>query len=346
MSQDNFRKQSDRLLEQLTRLAESGLPTEKFYVEFVRHLHNEMNAVASAIWRLTKAGRFILETQIDLLQATLELDHARVVDRQNTLRRVIERGEPTLVKPSADSSGGKHSASVLLAPVLRQRKVVGLLEVWVRADCDPGDQRDMLHFLGVVADLCASGGQEATVSLEDRRKHWNRLSQGELEQSRKHINRLLEEIARLSESELPPDDFYAQFLSHLHNSITAAASAIWLAPQPGALSLQTHINLPQAELEDDDPRRASHDQLLRQVAGQAKPMIVSPQHSESPNAATYYSDYTFLVAPILVEKQVAGLVEVWVSAQRHPDAQRGFLQFLVIAADLCAGFIRNHQSKG
>lgn len=343
MSQDNFRKRSDRLLEQLTRLAESGLPTEEFYVEFVQHLHNEMNAVASAIWRLTKAGRFILQAQIDLLQATLELDHARVVDRQNTLRRVIERGEPTLVKPSVDSSGGKHSASVFLVPVLRQKKVVGLLEVWVRADCDPGNQRDMLHFLSVVADLCAGGGQEATVSFEDRRKHWNRLSQGELEQSRKHINRLLEEIARLSESELPPEEFYNKFLKHLHHSITAAASALWLAPQPGTLSLQTHINLPQADLEGDDPRRASHDQMLRQIAGQAKPMIVSPQNLD---AATHYRDYTFLLAPILVEKQVAGLIEVWVSAQRHPDAQRGFLQFLVIAAGLCAGFIRNHPNKG
>lgn len=164
---------------------------------------------------------------------------------------------------------------------------------------------------------------------------------GLMEQSRKHINRLLEEIARLSESDLPPEQFYQQFLNHLHNSITAAASAVWLSPAPGQLALQHHINLPQAELDEADPRRTSHDQMLRQVAAQSKPMIVSPQISGAPNAANFYSDYTFLVAPILLEKQVTGLLEVWVSAQRNPDAQRGFLQFLVIAADLAASFMRN-----
>ncbi len=101
---DNFRKRIDRLLEQLMRLAESGLSTEEFYIQFLRHLHIGMTAVASAIWLLTKAGRFNLEAQIDLLQATLAPAHARVVPRQQTLRRMIAQAEPYRRAPGQQRS--------------------------------------------------------------------------------------------------------------------------------------------------------------------------------------------------------------------------------------------------
>lgn len=348
MGQGDFRKRIDRLLEQLTQLAESSLPTEEFYAQFLRHLHNEMSAVASAIWRLTKAGRFTLESQIDLLQATLDLDHARVVDRQNILRRAIEHAEPTMVKQPATSAGNHATCTMLLAPMRLRGRVVGLVEIWVEPDRDSGEQRDMLHFLSVAASVCACGMQGATVNLEIERKRMNRLVREEgdvLENSRKHINRLLEEIARLSESDLPAEEFYVQFLKHLHNSITGAASAIWLIPSPGHLNLQHQINLPQAGMDVNDPRVQSHVQMLRQVAAQSppQPKIIAPQQAalNSPS----YGEFTFLVAPILLEKQVAGLVEVWVRSQRHPDAQRGFLHFLVIAANLCAGFIRRNRHE-
>ncbi len=47
----------------------------------------------------------------------------------------------------------------------------------------------------------------------------------------------------------------------------------------------------------------------------------------------------------MVDKQVQGLIEIWQDPNRGPDAQRGFLQFLVRMAGLAAGYARNHQLR-
>ena len=52
-----------------------------------------------------------------------------------------------------------------------------------------------------------------------------------------------------------------------------------------------------------------------------------------------------LIAPILVDNQVAGLVEVWQSPDRHPNAVKGFLQFMVHMAELASRYNRNHMLR-
>ena len=51
------------------------------------------------------------------------------------------------------------------------------------------------------------------------------------------------------------------------------------------------------------------------------------------------------LAPILVDKQVAGLVEIWQDPQPRRRRSKGFLQFLVRMAGLAAGYTRNHQLR-
>src|SRR5260370_6638752 len=57
------------------------------------------------------------------------------------------------------------------------------------------------------------------------------------------------------------------------------------------------------------------------------------------------TDYVILMAPIMVDKQVAGLVEVWQDADRNPNAQQGFLQFVTRMAELASAYTRNHQLR-
>src|SRR5262249_44237496 len=62
-------------------------------------------------------------------------------------------------------------------------------------------------------------------------------------------------------------------------------------------------------------------------------------------AAGNPSDFVVLLAPIIAEKQVVGLVEVWQDASRGPDAQRNFLAFMLRMAGLASGYTRNHQLR-
>lgn len=172
----------------------------------------------------------------------------------------------------------------------------------------------------------------------------------QVEQIRRQINRLAEEIARLSEMELPPPDYYNEFLQRVVAALAAPAGAVWLRTAQGNLQLQFQINMRQVGLDNSDTGRQMHDELLRQAAMKAQPGIVWPQSSMGEPSGSSVppgnpTDYVILLAPIIIENQVAGLVEVWQESNRGTDAQRGFLQFLVRMAGLASGYTRNHQLR-
>jgi hypothetical protein len=176
------------------------------------------------------------------------------------------------------------------------------------------------------------------------------VSAEQLEQTRKQINRLVEEIARLSEMDLSPSDYYGEFLQRVLTAVAAPAGAVWVRTPQGHLQLQYQINLRQAALDRSENDRQTHDELLRLAAQMARPQMLPPRSGIGPTeegkpAPGNPTDYVVLIAPILVDKQVAGLVEVWQDADRNPAAQQGFLQFIARMAELASAYTRNHQLR-
>jgi hypothetical protein len=172
----------------------------------------------------------------------------------------------------------------------------------------------------------------------------------QIEQMRQQVNRLAEEIAHLSEMDLAPAEYYGEYLQRVLTCLQAPAGAVWLRTPQGNLQLQYQINMRQVGLDSSETSRQTHDELLRQAAMQGQPRLVPPQSSvgnpeQGAAVAGNPTNYFILLAPILVEKQVAGMVEVWQDPNRGSDAQRGFLQFMVRMASLASGYTRNHQLR-
>jgi hypothetical protein len=172
----------------------------------------------------------------------------------------------------------------------------------------------------------------------------------QLEETRKRINLLVAQIARDSESDMPPGDYYGQFLQRVLDAVAAPAGAVWIRTPQGHLQLQFHIKLNQVGLDRSETDRQTHDELLRMAAQQGRPQMVPPHSGTGPAedgkvAPGNPTDYMILLAPILVDKQVAGLVEVWQDADRNPQAQEGFLRFITQMAGLASTYTRNHQLR-
>jgi hypothetical protein len=171
-----------------------------------------------------------------------------------------------------------------------------------------------------------------------------------LEQTRRQINRLVEEIAKLSESDLPPTEYYGEFLQRVLSAVAAPAGAVWVRNPQGHLQLQYQVNIRQVGLDQSETDRQAHDELLRAVAQSGRAQLFPPHSGiaapeEGKAAPGNPTGYVILLAPILVDKQVAGLVEVWQDADRNPNAQTGFLQFITRMAELASAYTRNHQLR-
>lgn len=164
-------------------------------------------------------------------------------------------------------------------------------------------------------------------------------------EARKHINKLISELARLSAQDLTPADYYSSFLHGVQTALTATAGAIWLFTPQNRLQLQFQSNMHQVGLDRSETSRQMHEELLRYATTKAQPIILMPQSGVegSSNGAKVGNptDYAVLLAPIMLDKQVAGLVEIWQDANRNHQAQKAFLQFLIVAADLATAYTRN-----
>lgn len=172
----------------------------------------------------------------------------------------------------------------------------------------------------------------------------------QMEQARRQINQIAEEIAQISEAELQPADYYREFLDRLLFAAQAAAGAIWLRTPQGNLVLQYQVNMREVGLDRTQFSRPMHDELLRQAAMEARAGIAPPQSSrgqgESPEQlAGNPTDFAILLVPIVYDKAVVGLIEVFQDPRRPAAAQQGLLQFLVRMASLASAYTRNQQLR-
>src|SRR5476651_2343721 len=184
----------------------------------------------------------------------------------------------------------------------------------------------------------------------------NQSSQGtasetqQVEQARKEVNRIAEEIAQLSESDIQPAQYYSEFLQRVYFAMQGFGAAVWIRTPQGNLQLQCQINLREVGLDRTPDSRPMHDELLRQAAMQAKGGIVTPHFSHNfgtgpEQTAGNPTDYVILLVPIVQEKQVLGLVEVWQDPNRAQNIVQSLYQFLIRMAAFVSIYQRNHQLR-
>lgn len=172
--------------------------------------------------------------------------------------------------------------------------------------------------------------------------------QQEGKRSTKQIDEAFEKVAKLAGSNVPPADFFQEFLITVLTGIQAPAGAIWMRTPQGFLQLQCQYNLDNVGLDRHKGGRQSHNELLRQAFTLSKPMLLGPFETtgihEGPPAGNP-TEFVNLMAPVQVEKDVVGLVEVWHQAHLDARVQRTCLNYLVQMAGYAAAFVRNQQGK-
>lgn len=170
-----------------------------------------------------------------------------------------------------------------------------------------------------------------------------------VEEKRQQINSLIEEIARLAESNMSPPEFGQEFLQRILLALATNIGAIWLRTPQGNLTQQYQIGIADLHLDDIEGAKASHDQILRSVIEQGKPLSMPPKSGpglmEGAPAPANLTNLILLFAPIVIERQVQGILEVGLDPNRNPNALRGFLQFMNDMCSYAGNYFRNHQFR-
>jgi biotin carboxyl carrier protein len=162
--------------------------------------------------------------------------------------------------------------------------------------------------------------------------------------------RFLEGMARLFDSSTSPEEFHRGFLEGVLRVMQAAGGAIWaLSPQQDC-QLQFQINLNELRLDDVPGGRAGHDLLLRQACQRDRASWVPPQSGALEKSGIMASAnptrHALLFAPILTERLVIGIIEIWLGMPPDQAQRRHLARLLMEMATFEAAFLHKSQWKG
>ena len=159
------------------------------------------------------------------------------------------------------------------------------------------------------------------------------IDPGLLEQTKNQIRKLVAEIADLAESDIQPAEFYVEFLNRAVAAVAASGGAFWLLDGRGNLKLQHQLEFRLTGLLDGRVKTQPHDALLGCMIQASQPQIIPPGAAVDgvPNAGNP-TGFALIIAPMVVDKQVVGLIEILMDPTRRAASQKSTLRFV---SDLC-----------
>ena len=172
------------------------------------------------------------------------------------------------------------------------------------------------------------------------------IDPGLLEQTKNQIRKLVAEIADLAESDIQPSEFYVEFLNRSVAAVAASGGAFWLMDGRGGLRLQYQVEFAATGLMDGRVKTAPHDALLGCMLQASQAQIIPPGAViEGVPQAFNPTEYSLILAPLMVDKQVTGLLEILMDPTRRAAQQKSTLRFVSDLCDLAATYLKNRQMR-
>lgn len=165
-------------------------------------------------------------------------------------------------------------------------------------------------------------------------------------QTKLQIRSLVNEIAQLSQSDAPVDQFYDGFLTRVVSALASLGGAIWTLGEGGSPKLHFQINLPKSGLVDDEAQRLRHALLLKRIVSSGEPFLAPPRSGPADDEeAGNPTDFLLILCPLKIDQEVQGIVEIFQRPGGGPTTHRGYLRFLVQMCDLASDYLKNRRLK-
>ncbi len=148
------------------------------------------------------------------------------------------------------------------------------------------------------------------------------IDPGVLEQTKNQIRKLVAEIADLAESDIQPNEFYVEFLNRSVAAVAATGGAFWMMDGRGGLRLQYQVEFGVTGMMDGRVKTAPHDALLGCMLQATQAQIIPPSAViEGSPQAFNPTEFALIIAPLMVDKQVVGLLEILMDPTRRGAAE-------------------------
>jgi hypothetical protein len=137
-----------------------------------------------------------------------------------------------------------------------------------------------------------------------------------------------------------------EFLNRAVAAVAASGGAFWMLDGRGGLRLQYQVEFAITGMMDGRVKTAPHDALLGCMLQATAAQNIPPNAViEGVPQAFNPTDLALIVAPLMVDKQVVGLLEILMDPTRRAAQQKSTLRFVSDLCDLAATYLKNRQMR-
>lgn len=167
-----------------------------------------------------------------------------------------------------------------------------------------------------------------------------------VQEVKNEIRNLVAEVAQLAESSVSQSEFFDGLLGRIVSAMAAVGGVVWMVRDGGNLEAQAQVSAALVGLDGPPEARQKHGVLLRRVLTGKQAVVVPPQTPLNGDpAAVNTTDLLIVLAPLVDEGNVVGLLEIFQRPGGGPTTLRGYTRFLVQMADLANQFLKNQRLR-
>ncbi len=167
-----------------------------------------------------------------------------------------------------------------------------------------------------------------------------------VEQTKQQIRNLVGEIAQLSKSDVNAEEYYAAFMQRIVSALAAVGGAVWLVSEGQRPELAYQINLSESLLVPGSEDARRHLRLLGHIVRTREPQLIPPlSGGEGEEAGGNPTSYLLVLAPLVGDGVVEGVIEVFQRPDSQPATQRGYLRFLMQMCELAGEWLKSRKLR-
>jgi multidrug efflux pump subunit AcrA (membrane-fusion protein) len=167
-----------------------------------------------------------------------------------------------------------------------------------------------------------------------------------VQRAKYEIQTLVQEVVELSRSEIEPNEFFAAMMDKSVSALAAIGGVVWMLEESGALKLEYQVNLRQTGLAESEAAQVQHGRMLKQLIDKGEATLVPPHSGgEGEDDAGNPTAFLLVLAPIVSDRGVEGMVEIFQRSGGRPTTQKGYLRFLVQMSELAGEFVKSRRLR-
>lgn len=161
------------------------------------------------------------------------------------------------------------------------------------------------------------------------------------------IDDLLDQVARLAQSEASAQAFHLELLDRAVRALAAAGGAVWIRPAGGVWQIDSRVDLSGDRLVESLFQAEAHRELLDAIIQNGQPRTVLPRAGGANGQTPNPTEFLLLASPMALDEegQSAGVLEVALRPGGAPASQQGYLRLLEALCELSADFHRQRRLR-